>query len=465
MSSIIRRKLLLIFLLVLALSLLTYLAVNHTLNSPVQTLEFPEPLRLDLRVAVVSGDRVFVEGLARAMEARELRVLPPEKAEDAVGYDLVVLGWDALARVSSNRELTLKLLRSKMLVAAARPGGDAVGTLLSSIVKPAKLGLKEGVEEPPIAFFPVYEHEGYLHPGAPGVNLVLMETWELKDGRLGAGYTALGFSREEEAGRAIAGLLRYKLERSTEQHVLNFQAGGRAKLLFAEYPYTQYTHIGGWRSVSYPIVQGSGGQVGETYVDIKVAYCTNCQNAQYPYIKTWLVFLQGHYAKTWSGFSLPVRALGNWVIEPSTALVNSLTGVYPDQRIGSFVPAGAGTDGEISVTISYPPGITYTSTMLPEVTWDGDATSTYSIYYGGYVLSDVIWRWGLTSYDGSGTRWYYMSGYAELDSLEPLYFTVRMKANAYMVTRGIAATATSGRFNFDFTAYADHLEYQGGYKS
>lgn len=216
----------------------------------------------------------------------------------------------------------------------------------------------------------------------------------------------------------------------------------------------------------YPIASGSAGQVGNTWMSIKVAYCTNCRHAQYPNIRKWLIFLEGHYAKTWNGYSLPVRALGNWVIEPSVAVIDARMGTYSDQAIGNFRPTGSGTDGQISVTISYPPGMTYTTNILPQVTCSGSYTEAYSSYYGGYVASASLWRWGLTSYDGSGSIGYHMGGYAETWALVPLYFAMRVKANSYLYVSGVGIVdrATSGQLNFLFAAYTDRLEYQSGYQ-
>lgn len=167
------------FLLALLLVLLPFIhQATHSIPSPEPSRE--EPLGLDWRVAVVSGDELFLGEFVRAVQAREVKILPPEKAVEALGCDLVVLGWDALPLVGSNGELVLKLLHSGRILAAARPGGDAIAQLLSSIVEPMKTGEKT-VKPPPLAFFPVYEDNGYLKPGAPSANLVLLEAWELKE--------------------------------------------------------------------------------------------------------------------------------------------------------------------------------------------------------------------------------------------------------------------------------------------
>jgi hypothetical protein len=63
------------------------------------------PLSVNWSVAVVSSDEDFVSGVRSAITARELRVLPASRAREAVGSDLVVIGWDALEEVSRDPEL------------------------------------------------------------------------------------------------------------------------------------------------------------------------------------------------------------------------------------------------------------------------------------------------------------------------------------------------------------------------
>ncbi|MEM2790982.1 MAG: hypothetical protein QW075_03950 [Thermofilaceae archaeon] len=50
---------------------------------------------------------------------------------------------------------------------------------------------------------------------------------------------------------------------------------------------------------------------------------------------------------------LPGRALRNWIIEPSAAIIDARTGTYFDQAISNFRPTDTRTDGEISGIISY----------------------------------------------------------------------------------------------------------------
>ncbi|MEZ0344939.1 MAG: hypothetical protein ABWK01_00020 [Infirmifilum sp.] len=412
----------------------------------------------------MSGDPLLADQLSSSLDVREIRVLPPGRALDAIGYDLVVLGHDALSTVRSNRSVVEALIRSGRLLLVAEPGADALGELLSALVEPVRVGEKPR-RGPIVAFYPVYEEGGVVRPGAPGFNLVLVETWPLKGGRVGASYTASSYSDKRELGKAVRGLLRERYE-GLRGGVARVNNPAAEKTLFSIAPRgqpmplmqtEQYSHIGQWDSALYPIT-GSAGKVGETYVYIKVAYCTNCANSQYPNPKQWLVFLNGHYAKTWSGYSLPVKSLLGWVVEPSRAVLDAQTSIWRDQRVVGYSPTGYGQDGQISITISYPPGVTYTTGMLPQVTYEGDYTTAYSSYYGRSVLSAALWRWGLTSYDGSGAVEYSMGGYAEMGAIEPLLFAVRIKANAYLWS----FFATSGEHNFYFAAYRDHLEYLGG---
>lgn len=454
----------LLILLALPLSLV-YSGIIQAPGPPELTPPQPEkPLRLKLRVAVVSDDSFFIKRFSEAVQAEEVRVTPARRAAEALGYDLVVIGWDALPIVSSDRELVLKLLRSSKVLAAAEPGGDAVGTLLSKLAEPVRIGEKP--EKPPqslVAFHPVYEEDSYLKPGALGMNLVLVEAWELEGGRLGAGYTASSFKGKDEVGRAAAELLRRRFEKQDQRP--ESRLSRRQAFPFA-LQIEQWVHIGYWYSSRYPITSKGdpSKEVGNTWVYLSVAYCANCRRAGYPSNKAWLVFLGNHYARTRGGYSLPVRAIAVWVTEPSAAVVDARTTTFPDQAVARFEPTGGRVNGQISITLSYPPGTTYTTSILPQVTYDGSSLSAYSSYYGGRVTSAAVWRWGLTSYDGSSSTDYHMGGYAMLDGLEPMYFAVRVRANAYLWVRGIVDTATSGQLNFLFAAYTDRLNPQGWYR-
>ncbi|MEZ0345616.1 MAG: hypothetical protein ABWK01_03620 [Infirmifilum sp.] len=376
------------------------------------------PFRAEWRVAVVSSDPLLADQLSSSLDVVEVKVIPPGRALDAIGYDLVVLGWDVLPTLGSNRSLAEALVRSGRLLLVAEPGVNVLEELLSALVKPVRVGEKPSA--PPItALVPVYEENGKMKPGVPGSNLVLVETWPLGDGRLGAGYWLSSFSDKQEVGRAVRMLL---WERYTEHDTLISP---------------QYRHIGNWISALYPIT-GLAGEVGETHVIIKVAYCTNCLDPRFPHLKKWLIYIESHTAKTWSGYSLPVKALTGWQVEPCTVTLDVLTQAYPGQRVDSH-------------KVEQFPWVTW-------LVWEEAVTDTYSPYYGMDVASAVQWRWGLKWYDGSGAVAYSMGGYAEAWAPEPLVFEVRFKANAYLWR----FFATSGEHSFRFAAYTDHLEYLGG---
>jgi len=113
--------------------------------------EPPEPLKLEWSVAIVSEDETFIETIKQMVSPRELKVLPPSRAEEAPGFDLVIVGWDALPTLSRNAELVPSLVSSSRVLAAAEPGEDALTILLSGVVEPVKLGEK-GTPKHPFAF-------------------------------------------------------------------------------------------------------------------------------------------------------------------------------------------------------------------------------------------------------------------------------------------------------------------------
>ena len=161
-------------------------------------------------VAVVSSDEDFVSGVRSAIAARELRVLPASRAREAVGSDLVVIGWDALEEVSRDPELVLALLNGSRVLAVAEPGKDALRILLSSLVKPVKLGEKAAPSDP-FAFLPMVEEGGYLYPGC-GQSTVLVRAIPTKGGKLAMEYTVAALKSKNDLPTAISTLIKKALK-------------------------------------------------------------------------------------------------------------------------------------------------------------------------------------------------------------------------------------------------------------
>lgn len=163
-----------------------------------------------------------------------------------------------------------------------------------------------------------------------------------------------------------------------------------------------------------------------------------------------------------NGYSPPWQTL--WTtVQPNTATLDAPTDEWPWQRIGDIKPSGQGGDGQVSVTFSLPPGgsMTISTSILPQVVWASSFDVCYSSFYGGYVECSAVWRWRLTGYDSSGTN-YDMAGFAEMESLNPLVFAVRIKANAYLATpRGLLDAASSGEKSMYFMATTTTLEALG----
>jgi hypothetical protein len=76
------------------------------------------------------------------------------------------------------------------------------------------------------------------------------------------------------------------------------------------------------------------------------------------------------------------------------------------------------------------------------------------------MKNQAIWKWGLTSYSSSN-QYYAMAGLVWMQAINPLYFKVIIKANAYLVTRGIADIASSGEKVFYFRADTSTLQRTG----
>jgi hypothetical protein len=98
----------------------------------------------------------------------------------------------------------------------------------------------------------------------------------------------------------------------------------------------------------------------------------------------------------------------------------------------------------------------------PQIVWASDYSVCYSSFYRDYVRCKATWRWGLSKFDGSGTRAYGVAGTVEVESRDPLIFAVGIRASAYLVTpRGVLDAASSGEITVYFRATATTLEAVG----
>jgi hypothetical protein len=82
-------------LLFLSLSLVSsvlFSASGNGSSGASNALERTGSLSVDLRVAVISSDSGFVEGVRSAFVARDFSVVPVSRAWEAVGRDLVIVG-------------------------------------------------------------------------------------------------------------------------------------------------------------------------------------------------------------------------------------------------------------------------------------------------------------------------------------------------------------------------------------
>jgi len=438
-----------------------------------------EPIEVNWRIAIISEDRLFISQVKQALRAREFKEFSVRKAGETVGFDLIIIGWDALPVIAYNKSLVELLLTSGKLLATAEPGLDSIQILLSSIQLPIKLGEKPK-EDTILAFIPLIERRGYLTPGSPfNENLVLVETWHLKDGKIGISYITTSFKEKNKVKKAIMLVIRRALSKARElqafprNQFVNDHSGmsilrSESDILLSNIPPGSWSYIGSWTSIRYPIISNAfKDEVGETYITIRVFYNTVFKDISYPYTKEWLIFVQEHYAKTYSGYSLPTRVSTSlpWSIEPNSLIIDARTDIYSDQRIENFYPTGTGGGGyTISITASMgSTSVTFKATTKEEITYDADSLSAFSSYYGGRVGKNAIWRWGLTVYDDSGTRYYSMASYATIEGENPIYFAIEFKANAFWYEGGgtIVDTASSGLFTIYFKATTNSLEEVG----
>ena len=86
-----------------------------------------------------SSDTGFIEDVRSALSAGEFKILPMARVQEAVGYDLVVIGWDTLKEFSRDSKLVLRLLNSSRVLVVAEPGEGALRILFSSVVEPVML--------------------------------------------------------------------------------------------------------------------------------------------------------------------------------------------------------------------------------------------------------------------------------------------------------------------------------------
>jgi hypothetical protein len=223
-----------------------------------------------------------------------------------------------------------------------------------------------------------------------------------------------------------------------------------------------WVYIGKYTSKSYDVTgRSSGSTVGYTDFEIDAGWGSNSYDPTW-HTYQWMIMLYYHREYTWSGYSPPVRNFGAWVIEPNSVVLDSRTTEYPDQRCSRVEPGGAGQGGEVSVTFSREGvSVTLSQSILPQVTWDGGIGYCHSVFYDGVVCCRGIWRWGVTSYDGSGQRNYYMAGLTTMEAINPLFFKVTFKANAYLAIRGIVDTASSGEHTIYFRADTTELRAVG----
>jgi hypothetical protein len=411
------------------------------------------PLSVNWSVAVVSSDEDFASGVRSAIAARELRVLPASRAREAVGSDLVVIGWDALEEVSRDPELVLALLNGSRVLAVAEPGKDALRILLSSLVKPVKLGEKAAPSDP-FAFLPMVEEGGYLYPGC-GQSTVLVRAIPTKGGKLAMEYTVAALKSKNDLPIVISTLIKKALKKwQPEQARLESKAGIWRPMLYVS---PTWVYIGSYYSELITFSGSSGVTAGETNFGVVAGWGQDTYDPSYgTYL--WEIMLYYHGERGLNGYSPPVK-IGAWVIEPNAAILDAQTYIYSDQRVTYISPTGQGNDGQVTITFSYPPGLSFTQNINPQVTWETYINSYYSAKYGGYVIWQAIWKWGLTSY--SSNQYYAMSGLVWMEAINTLYFKVIIKANAYLVTRGIADIASSGEREFYFRADTSTLQRVG----
>jgi hypothetical protein len=442
--------------LILFLSLVTSVLLSkNSVGSGGETgvLGQAAPLSVDWSIAVISRDSGFIEGVRSAFVARDFSVVPVFRAWEAVGKDLVIIGWDALGELSRDPGLVVALVNGSRVLAVAEPGVDALRVLFSGIVKPVKLGEKD---EPsvPFAFLPMVEENGYLYPGC-GQNMVLVRGIPTKGGKLAMEYTVTTLKAKSDLPRMVQLLVKKSLEKQQQPQARLESRAGTWRPTFELSP--TWVYIGKYTSQVFTFTDEYGVTAGDTAIRVVAAWGQNSYDPTYG-TYSWLVAAQYHGEQTYNEFSPPVKGLLGWLpIEPNRVVLDARTDVFSDQRITEYVdPASQGTGPlQISVTL-YPPSASFTINIDQEVTWETWLDNYYSNVYGGSVRKQATWKWGLTGYD-TGKYWR-MGGLAEMEAQGSLLFKVEIKANAYCpYENGYIETATSGEQGFYFYATDTYL--------
>jgi len=402
-----------------------------------------EPLKLEWRVAVVSEDESFIETVRQAVSPKELKVLPAPRAREAAACDLVIVGWDALPKLSRSAGLVLSLVNSSRVLAVAEPGEDALSILLSGVVEPVKLGERK-VPKDPFALLPMVERGGYLVPGC-GCSVVLVDAKRAPGGKLIAGYVAASTPPWSGLRGTLLAVLSKALEARPEESARARSSELRKAPLFRSSP--AWVYLGYYASAEYSF-SGSYGTAGYTGFEIHAGWGSHTYDpSRGTYL--WLVTLKYHREETVNGYSPPWYA--RWsTVQPNAATLDSLTNEWPRQRIGDINPLGWSGDRKSSLF------------SQPQIVWASDYSVCYSSFYRDYVRCKATWRWGLSKFDGSGTRAYGVAGTVEVESRDPLIFAVGIRANAYLVTpRGVLDAASSGEITVYFRATTTTLEAVG----
>jgi hypothetical protein len=415
------------------------------------------PLSVDWSIAVISSDAGFIQGVRSAFVAKDFRAVPVSRAWEAVGKDLVAVGWDALGELSKDSRLVVALVNRSRVLAVAEPGVDALRVLFSGIVKPVKLGEKDEPSDP-FAFLPMVEENGYLYPGC-GQNMVLVRAIPTKGGKLAMEYTVTTLKAKSDLPKIAPLLVKKSLEELQQQKPqtrLESRAG-TWRLTFEGSP--TWVYIGKYTSGEFTFTDKYGVTAGITDFEVVASWGQNSYDPTYG-TYTWEIAIHYHGEEGLNEYSPPVKnVLGQWVTEPNSMILDARTDTYSDQRIGYIEPASPGNGPlQISVTL-YPPNASFTINIDQEVTWEAWLDNYYSNVYGGYVRKQATWKWGLTGY--SSNQYYQMGGLAWMDAVSYLDFAVIIKANAYCpYENGYIETATSGQHVFYFRATTSNLYLQ-----
>jgi hypothetical protein len=402
-------------------------------------LERTGPLSVDLRVAVISSDSGFVEGVRSVFVARDFRVVPVSRAWEAVGRDLVVVGWDALGELSRDPGLVVALVNGSRLLAVSEPGVDALRVLFSGIVKPVKLGEKDEPSDP-FAFLPMVEENGYLYPGCDH-NMVLVRAVPIGGGKLAVEYSAAPLRTKSELPRVASLLVKESLVKQRSQQTRLESGAGTSRFLFDETP--AWVYIGEYASPVF-VFSGAFGDAGATDFEVLAGwgqFLTDNSRGTY----TWEIDVHYHGMEGLNGYSPPVKnLLGLWAVEPNSVVVDALTDRYGDQRIKDWEPLGTPLNRYVLTIGGY-----------PRVTWDTVADFCYSALYGENVVKQATWKWGLTGY--SSKLHYAMKSQVWMNAVGVLYFKVTIKANAFFYANGLGDVASSGQKAFYFRATTSRL--------